>query len=123
MTLFLVPMVYVVKYYAVDRPRETKAAKAISPFSTPAQVPASVESLPWLEKKARSRAAQERLGAAQGIGKILLQPGINWKYPMECLSAKATLADLAAHDPDPAVKAAASTELGKVAQGGAIIRR
>ena len=57
------------------------------------------------------------------MGETLRRPGVAYKRPLECLLAKATLADLATKDPDPAVRAEASAELGKVAQGGAVIRR
>ena len=119
MVLFLAPAVYVVKYYAVDRPREEALAVATVPDHAAAQV----DYLPALEKRARDIHMSERLGAIGRMGIILRQPGISYKRPLECLLAKATLSDLAIKDSDPAVRAAASAELGKVAQGGAVIRR
>ena len=79
--------------------------------------------LPRLERHARDTDPAARLQAVSRIGAVLREPYISLKRPIECLSAKATLSDLAARDPDPAVRAAASEELGKVAQGGAVIRR
>ncbi len=119
MLLFLAPAVYVVKYYALDRPREEAlAAAAVPDRSAP-----RVDYLPALEKRARDPRTGSRAEAVRRIGLILRQPGISYRRPLECLSAKATLADLAAKDSDPLVQAAASAELGKVAQGGAVIRR
>ncbi len=119
MTLFLAPAVYVVKYYALDRPRE----EALAASPTPDLAAPRADYLLALEKRARNVGAGSRLEVVRRIGLILRDPGISYRRPMECLSAKATLADLAAKDPDPAVRAAASQELGKVAQGGAVIRR
>jgi len=110
--------VYVVKYYAVDRPREEALAAAVPDRTAP-----RADYLPALEKQARDTRTSSRLEAVRRIGIILEQPGIGYKRPLECLLAKATLADLATKDPDPSVRVAASVELGKVAQGGAVIRR
>ena len=119
MVLFFTPAVYVVKYYAVDRPREEALAAAAVPDRTAPRA----DYLPALEKQARDTRTSSRLEAVRRIGIILEQPGIGYKRPLECLLAKATLADLATKDPDPSVRVAASVELGKVAQGGAVIRR
>lgn len=119
MVLFLAPAVYVVKYYALDRPREEALAAATAPDRSAPRV----DYLPALEKRARDPRAGSRPEMIRRMGSLLRQPGIGYRRPLECLSAKATLADLATKDPDPAVRAAASRELGKVAQGGAVIRR
>lgn len=119
MVLFLAPAVYVVKYYAVDRPREEALVGATVPDHTVPQV----DYLPVLEKRARGSHMEARVEAIGRMGLILRQPGVSYKRPLECLLAKATLSELAIKDPDPAVRAAASAELGKVAQGGAVIRR
>ena len=119
MVLFLAPAVYVVKYYAVDRPREEKLIAATTPY--PSYPPADY--LPSLEARARNPRTGSRAEVVQRIGLILRQPGISYQRPLECLSAKATLANLATKDPDSSVRTAAATELGKVAQGGAVIRR
>jgi len=118
MLLFLAPTAYVIKYYGVDKPREDAASgRALS-------LPTDADALPAREKAARqSSSVKERIQAIGGIGLTLRSPGIGWKRPLECLAAKATLADLATRDPDPAVRAAASEELGRVAQNGAVIRR
>ena len=84
---------------------------------------AEADYLPALEKRARDTRTGSRVAAVRRIGMILQQPGISYERPLECLSAKATLAGLATKDADPAVRAEASAELGKVAQGGAVIRR
>ena len=118
MVLFLAPAVYVVKYYAVDRPREEAFAATAPDRTAP-----TADYLPALEKSARDIHAGSRVEAVRRVGVVLQQPGINYRRPLECLSAKAILADLAVKDPDPAVRAEASAELGKVAQGGAVIRR
>ena len=119
MVLFLAPAVYVVKYYAVDRPREAAIREV------PASAPLTADYLSAEAKTAHDlhRPSQTRTAAVHQIGLILRRPGINWQRPLECLTAKATLANLAVKEPDPAVKAAAAEELEKVAQGGAVIRR
>ena len=122
MALFLAPAVYVVKYYAVDKPHEQTIVRQGLDKNASA-VPQNADSLPLLEYWARTGRAAGRLQAVQGLGETLRQPYISVKRPLECLSAKATLADLATKDPDSAVRSAASEELGKVAQGGAVIRR
>lgn len=119
MVLFFAPAVYVVKYYAVDKPRE----EAIAAAPVAAFYPPQPDYLPPLEKLARGIHPGSRIEAIQTMGMVLRQPGVGYKRPLECLLAKATLADLATKDPDSAVRAAASAELGKVAQGGAVIRR
>ncbi len=119
MVLFLTPAVYVVKYYAVDRPREEALAAATVPDRTAPRV----DYLLVLEKRARDPRTGSRVEAVKRIGMILQQRGISYRRPLECLSAKATLAALATKDFDPAVRAEASAELGKVAQSGAVIRR
>ena len=123
LALFLTPTFYVGKYYALDLPRE----KAI----------AGPHGLQWLqnphnpddllaETHTASRPLAEefnpaqryRIQAIQAMGQTLRLPEVRWKRPMECLSAKAALADLAAKDAEPQVRAAASEELAQIAQGG-----
>lgn len=128
MVLFLAPTVYVVKYYAVDRPRESAlAALPISDRAASADdlgtAYLSADYLPTHEKRARIGLQIARTKAIRNIGSILREPGIGYKRPIECLLAKATLADLAAKDPDLGLRAVASEELEKVAQGGAVLRR
>ena len=121
MALFFAPAVYVVKYYAVDKPREEKITRMMD--TSPLAALALADYLPAQEERARNPRSDSRAEAIRSIGTILRRPGIGYKRPLECLLAKATLADLATKDPDPGVRAAASAELGKVAQGGAVIRR
>jgi hypothetical protein len=124
MVLFLAPAVYVVKYYAIDRPREETIAR-----QTVYAVRDERETDPDLLLRASHEAKDSRLradsrqAAIADIGNIVRRPGISYQRPLECLLAKATLSDLAAKDLDPAVRAAASLELGKVAENGAVIRR
>lgn len=121
MALFLTPTVYVVKYYAVDRLAEEAYVRqlmvcACSPSLT-------TNAIIYWERQATDVQAENRMPAIHALGVILHLPTVGITRPLECLSAKATLADLAAKDKNPAVRAAASEELGKVAQGGAVIRR
>ena len=120
MVLFLAPTVYMIKYYTIDKPRENGIVKLRSSAQT---IPREADYLPLMANRAQTGAPEERLLAVRGLGETLLQPYISVKRPLECLSAKALLADLATKDKDPAVRAAASEELGKVAQDGAVIRR
>lgn len=128
MILFLTPVVYVVKYYAVDLPRETALVRPhLMRWRTD---PHNPDDLLAEEHTAQSNPIKlyipeqgSRVEAIHAMGETLRLRGVNWKRPLECLLAKATLADLAAQEPDPAVKAAAAEELEKVAQGGAVIQR
>lgn len=121
MVLFLAPTVYVVKYYAIDKPRENKLISTLN--VSPITIASTVDYLPALEERTRSPRSDERVESIRQISAIVEQPGIGYKRPLECLAAKATLADLAAKDPSPAVRAAASSELGKIAENGAVLRR
>lgn len=117
--LFLTPTFYALKYYVADKPREDALrAGTLTDRTLP-----HADYLLILERHARDAAPAARLQAVSRIGAVLREPYISLKRPIECLSAKATLSELAARDPDSAVRAAASEELGKVAQGGAVIRR
>ena len=124
MLLFLAPAVYVVKYYAVDRPREEAVAHRtlILARDGPDTDPDSILRASRLAADTHSP-TNSRQWAIMEMGLTLRRPGVAYERPIECLGAKATLADLAAKDPDPAVRASASLELGKVAQNGAVIRR
>ncbi len=64
-----------------------------------------------------------RREAVWALGATLALPGVNWRRPLETLSAKATLAQVAARDPDPTLRAAAAQTLGQIAQHGAVIQR
>lgn len=123
LALFLVPTVYVVKYYAVDKPLETEQTNAADPHRPIELAPLQAAYLPLMEARAKTGTTEERMAAIHRLGETLRQPYVSVKRPLECLSAKATLAELATHAPALSVRAAASEELGKVAQGGAVIRR
>ena len=119
--LFLTPTFYVMKYYSVDLPREQKLQ---GPHVLEALQAGNPDALFYYTALARQAPdPANRRVAVQAMGNLLQQPGLNWKRPLESLSAKATLADLATKDPDATLRAAASQELGRVAQGGAVIRR
>ena len=122
MVLFLAPAVYVVKYYAIDRPREEAFVNRPEMMGGPDTNP---DALLRVSRKATDAhlPTSSRQWAILEIGQTLLVPGVSYKRPLECLLAKATLADLATKDPDPAVRSAAAAELGKVAEGGAMIAR
>ncbi len=122
MVLFLAPTVYVVKYYAVDKPREEAYARQINACACIPQK--SLLAIVYWERQMQGTDTARRMEAARTVGGLLRLPGASLRYPLECLSAKAALANSAVKDADPAVRTAASEELGKVAQGGgAVIRR
>jgi len=125
MVLFLAPAVYVVKYYAVDKPREEALADRPEMLRMMGSLDTNPDALLRASRRARDihRPTDSRQWEILEIGVTLTRPGIAYERPLECLLAKATLADLATKDPDPTVRAAASAQLGKVAQGGAVIRR
>lgn len=121
MALFLAPTVYVVKYYAVDKPAEEAY---VTRLKTCACLPSlTMNAVIYWERQAADVQAGNRTQAIHALGIILHQPAVGITRPLECLSAKAALADLATKDKNPAVRTAASDELGKVAQSGAVIRR
>ena len=130
MLLFLTPTFYVAKYYVMDKPREDKHVRVASAadgnywlnYSDASNLGADdLPALTWIARNAHDwELQQEAIGAVEGV---LLQPRVNWKRPLECLSAKAALAELATKDPSPNVRQAASDAVGKVAQRGAVIRR
>ena len=122
MVLFFAPAVYVVKYYAVDKPREEAIADRPEMMGGPETDPDALLRVSRAAEDKR-RPASDRQWAITEMGDTLRRPGVSYKRPLECLLAKATLADLAAKDPDLGVRAAAAAELGKVAQGGAVIQR
>ena len=126
--LFLTPSFYVVKYYAFDLPREKAIAVPISsrwfadpqnPDSLLAEVQAAKQPAP----EAAGQGQSYRIQAIRDLGKTLRMSGMGWRRPMESLSAKAALAELASHCVDPKVKAAAAEELRKLALGGATLQR
>ena len=57
-----------------------------------------------------------RREAVWALGETLGTRGMGWQY-------KATLAQVAAHDADPSVRAAAAATWGEIARHGAVIRR
>ena len=130
MLLFLTPTFYVVKYYALDTPREQKLVKAASTadgnywntYNSSSNLSADdLPALTWIARNAHDwELQQDAIGATESV---LLQPRVGWKRPLECLSAKAALSEIATKDSSPEVRQAASAALGKVAQGGAVIRR
>ena len=121
MALFLAPTVYVIKYYSVDKPAEEAYIRQLMVCSCTPSL--TMNSVAYWERQAADAQAGNRMPAIHALGVILHFPNVGIKRPLECLSAKATLSDIAVHAKDPAARAAASEELGRVAQGGAVIRR
>ncbi len=122
MLLFLAPTFYVLKYYGFDRPREEALARRPERMGGPETDPDALLRASRLAGDLH-KPASSRQRAIREIGLTLRRSGVGWKRPLECLTAKATLADIAAKDPDTAVRTVASEEIGKVAQQGAVIRR
>ncbi len=126
--LFLTPSFYVIKYYAVDLPRERAIArpnltKWLGDPQNPDSLLAEVQAAKRPAPKEAPTGQNYRVQAVREMGKTLRQPSMGWRRPMEALSAKAALAELAAHCADPSVKAAAAEELRKLAVGGATLNR
>lgn len=122
--LFLTPTVYVIKYYSLDLPREQEMAKSVSAtdYSLADKEDLTADDLPALTKILHNNQDWEaREEAVPAMEKVLLQPGIGWKRPLECLGAKAALAEAAAKDTNPTVRQEASGALARVAQGGTVI--
>jgi hypothetical protein len=134
--LFLTPGFFVLKYYALDKAGEDRRAASVSLAVIPAHdtakrlaMDAAIKNLSPENLALECRIARQhadptlRREAVIALGATLSVPGTNWKYPVECLLAKSTLADAATQDPDPAVRKAASDTLGQIAQHGAVIER
>ncbi len=124
--LFLTPTFYVVKYYSLDLPHEQAKAKIVSAsdYKFAGKNNLTADDMPALTKILHNDNDWEaREAAVGGLETVLLQPGIGWKRPLECLSAKAALAEVAAKDTNPTIRQEASSALANVAQGGAVIRR
>ncbi|MGO8672729.1 MAG: hypothetical protein ACLQVD_15360 [Capsulimonadaceae bacterium] len=145
MILFLLPSFYVVKYYAVDRARETAIVRRIAPDDLsprPGTTSANVaqkwsairsvnqrvnaDDLPLLVAIAQNETGDQvrlRLAALDALGNILRRLAINVERPLEAVQAKSAIAGLAESEPNPTVRTAAQNALGKIARGGAVIRR
>ena len=128
MALFLLPTFYVIKYYALDRRREAtlvaaeRAAVVKSSFTLPSSPTA--DDLPVLaDYVRRATSTTDRVNAVRAMGGLLQNTSLSFQRPMECVQAKSALADVAAHDADRAVRMAAQDEIGKIAQGGVVLRR
>lgn len=86
--------------------------------------PVNPDNIALQERVARTDAAPLwRREGVWALGQTLSVPWISLRRPLETLTAKETLGSIATHDPDPAVRAAASATLGEVASQGAVIRR
>jgi hypothetical protein len=129
MALFLLPTFYLLKYYAFDSARESRqvgqtrtAINNDRPITLPNN--ATAGDLPVLAEVAHdAHDPAMRVTAIQEIGRVLGNTSVNFERPMECLQAKSALAEIAAHDSNATVKSAAQEEIGKIAQGGAVVRR
>ena len=64
-----------------------------------------------------------RREAVWALGQTLTGRGVLVRRPLETLTAKATLAAVSEHDPEPSVRAAAGRTLGQVMQQGAVVQR
>ena len=64
-----------------------------------------------------------RREAVWALGQTLAGRGVMVRRPLETLTAKATLAEVSEHDPEPSVRAAAAQTLGAVMQQGAVVQR
>ena len=64
-----------------------------------------------------------RREAVWALGQTLTERGIMVRRPLETLTAKETLAEVAERDPEPSVQAAAAQTLGRVEQQGAVVQR
>jgi len=126
--LFLTPSFYVVKYYAFDLPREKAiaaqgSAKWLDDPQNPDSMMAEVQAAKQPPRQEGASGQSYRVQAIREMGKTLRLPGMGWRRPMESLSAKAALAELASHCVDPKVKSAAAEELRMLAIGGATLQR
>ena len=86
--------------------------------------PNTPENIVLQERVARQDA--DPLWRREGVWALaatIAAPHVIWTHPMETLTAKATLADIAAHDSDSSVRAAADTMLLEIAQHGAVFQR
>ncbi|WP_125206305.1 hypothetical protein [Capsulimonas corticalis] len=127
--LFLTPTVYVVKYCFWDSPRESKIA---SQWRTQKKDPALLQKLSStdpdnvalaMQTAQKHPDAQWRLAAVQSLGAMLAVHDVTYRRPMEVVTAKATLGQVAVHDADANVRTVASDIIGAIAKNGAVVRR
>jgi len=130
--LFLLPTVYVVKYYAFDRAGEAaaiaseRAGNDVSKRQNAYRLPAvpTANDLPVIADYAqRAQYPADRINAISIVGYLLGDITTTLTHPIEAIEAKASLADIATHAPDPKVKAAAQDVLGKIAKDGVVLQR
>ena len=124
--LFLLPTFYVLKFYALDQPRALSHTNQTLTPSAKAALLASHDPDAMLQQAHLLRHDPDpalRGAAASALEASVQMPGRGWQRPMETLTAKASLAEAAAQDADPAVRAKASAALQEIARHGAVIRR
>ena len=80
MVLFLVPAVYVVKYYAMDRPREEAIAKQPEIVGGPKTNPDALLRASRLAEDIHQPTASRRWAISE-MGDTLLVPGISYCRP------------------------------------------
>src|SRR5579863_1769577 len=98
----LTPTAYYIKYLVIDRPFEARAAQSAQPAN--ALTDARVVNVEYYTNLTRSPDPKTRIAGVQALGRMVLLPGAQVKYPIECLHAKLAVEQVIESDPDQNVK-------------------
>ena len=118
----LVPTAYYIKYLLIDRPLESRAAQN-PPREEMSRAPVRVVDVQYYIDLTQNPHPQTRIIGLQSLGRMVLLPGAQVKYPIECLHAKLAVERVLESDPDQAVHQAAMQTLLQIAAHGAVIKR
>lgn len=118
----ITPTVYYLKYLVVDAPMESHAAQTATTAGDSLN-DIRVVDIDYYTSLTRNPDAKTRIAGVQALGKMVLLPAAQMKYPIECLHAKLALEHTLQTDPDPVVRSAALSTLLSVASHGAVIKR
>lgn len=118
----LTPTAYYIKYLVIDQPMESRAAQNPPADSAPLS-DIRVVDVEYYTHLTQSPDPKVRIQGLQSLGAMVLLPGAQMKYPIECLHAKLAVEHVLETDPDQAVHAAALQILLQMASHGAVIKR
>jgi hypothetical protein len=120
----LTPTFYLIKYAAFDYPKEAEIADTKRSTLQTLSAPTFPRGTSWYIKSAEGKEnANVRQLAVERLGNLAASTKYQITYPVECLHAKLALEQVAASDPDPAVRKIARSTLIAVAEHGAVVSR
>jgi len=116
------PTAYYIKYILIDRPLESRAAQS-PPSGSSSLSNVRVVDVEYYTNLTHNPDPKTRISGVQALGAMVLLPGAQMKYPIECLHAKLAVESALESDPDQTVHAAAMQTLLQIASHGAVIKR